>query len=198
LKDKVKSYAERINSFNNSFETHSKRLMHNKEKLMSIDTNYGYYSKQMSDILKKIEYNSKDRNVDFYDEKLFHSLNSKMKTVDIRAKEVEFQTNSLNNLITEFNEEMVYHVKEINEMEDERFQSLLDSLNQMNVFQTNYEMNNKYDTNNFNEGVGDIKKCEVKTEVFKQIDTYTSQVFDELMTKEDYDMHGISQEEENK
>lgn len=172
--------------------------MHNKEKLMSIDTNYGYYSKQMSDILKKVEYNCKERKADFFDEKLFQSLNSKMKTVDIRAKEVEFQTNNLNNLVRDFNNEMAYHVREINKMDDERFQSLLDSLNQINVFQTNFDMNNKYDTNNFNEGVENIKNQESSPKNWEKLDTYSSQVFDELMTKEDVQMHEINPEEEEK
>jgi len=122
MKDKVKDFAKKIEYFNDSFDTHCKKLKHGKEKLISIDANYNHYSNQLSDVLRKIEYNCKDRKANFYDEKQFYSLNSKMKTVDIRAKELDSQTRELNELISNYKKEMDTQVKGIQDMEDERVQ----------------------------------------------------------------------------
>lgn len=135
--DKVKEYSTKIENFNISFESHCKKMKHGKEKLIGIDTNYNHYSKQLSDALKKVEYNSKERTADFYDEKLFYSLNSKMKSVDIRAKEVNSQTQELNILVENYKTEMEKKVKELEKMEEDRVHAITDALNQINIFQTN-------------------------------------------------------------
>lgn len=153
-----------------------------------------------------MEYNNKDRKTDFYNEKLFYSLNSKMKTVDIRAKGVDSQTQELNILVENYKTEMARQVKGLKEMEEDRVQALMDALNQMNIFQTNWDMNNKYDSNNFNEVVENISTADTVKEYMDlfdptpltKIDTYQSQVFDELLTNEDIKMHSISEEEEAK
>lgn len=67
-------------------------------------------------------------------------------------------------------------------------------------------MNNKYDSNNFNEVVENISTADTVKEYMDlfdptpltKIDTYQSQVFDELLTNEDIKMHSISEEEEAK
>jgi len=182
------------------------KMENGKEKLISIDSNYSHHSKQFSDALKRMEYNNKDRKTDFYNEKLFYSLNSKMKTVDIRAKGVDSQTQELNILVENYKTEMARQVKGLKEMEEDRVQALMDALNQMNIFQTNWDMNNKYDSNNFNEVVENISTADTVKEYMDlfdptpltKIDTYQSQVFDELLTNEDIKMHSISEEEEAK
>lgn len=108
-----------------------------KEKLVGADTVYLSHSKQLTDSLKKLEYNSKNRVVNFYDDKLFSTLNYRMKVADQKAKELEVKTDTLNDMIAEFQKDMDEGIKDLESMEDERIQSIIDSLNQMNVFQTN-------------------------------------------------------------
>lgn len=65
-------------------------------------------------------------------------------------------------------------------------------------------MNNKYDTNNFNESVENIVTAEAVQE-YKQmcrsydigkLDTYNFQPYDELITSEDIELHEVSSEDE--
>jgi hypothetical protein len=176
-----------------------------KQKLTNLENDYIHHSKEFSEILKKIEYTNKTRTIDFYDERLFKSMNSKMKLVSEKAREVKSKTEEQNILISKFRERMEIGIKDFEEMEDQRVQSIIDSLNEMNIFQTNCEMNNKYDSNNFNE---EVEHIEIEDAVFeykkllkeiKLIDmgSYQFQPYDELITEEDIEMHEISQEKEN-
>ncbi|CAI2383917.1 unnamed protein product [Moneuplotes crassus] len=204
LKDKVKGFSDKIESLDDCFEDHFKKLKHAKEKLISIDSNYSHYSQQLSDILKKMGYDSIDRKSDFFDDKLFYSLNSKMKTVDIRAKEVENQTNELNKLVSSYKTDMESKIHDLEEMEDERIQGIIDALNQMNIFQTNCDMNNKYDCNHFYQTVENIKTDQTVMEYkalfdpapMLNIQTFKFKLYDELITKSDIEMDSIAEPEE--
>lgn len=204
LKDKVKEFADRIENFNEDFETRCKSLTHSRQELVQADTRYLLHSKALSEVLRKVEYNSKNRTANFYDEKLFTSLNSKMKQVDVKAKELEGWTDSLNHQIADFKQSMTEGIKDLEKMEEDRVQALIDALNQINVFQTNCDMNNKYDSNNFYESVESIK-TEESTNEYKnlcrevditKVETYNFHPYDELMTNEDIEMHEVNEEKE--
>ena len=74
----------------------------------------------------------------------------------------------------------------------------------MNIFQTNWDMNNKYDANNFYEAVENIAPqssiCEFNkvctdADVFS-IDSYAFQPYDELISKDDYYLNLIDEAKE--
>ncbi|CAI2363854.1 unnamed protein product [Moneuplotes crassus] len=206
LKDKVRDYSEKIESLDESFDDHFKKLKQSKEKLIGVDSNYNHYSKQLTEAMKKIEYKSSNRKVDFFDDKLFSSLNSKMKTVDTTAKEVESKTLELNELVAKYKEDMESKIIDLEKMEGDRIQAIVDALNQMNIFQTNCDMNNKYDSNNFNQEVDDIKTDQAVQECktlydpapMIKIESYDFQQYDELITHEDIEMNEIPEQEEQK
>lgn len=90
-------------------------------------------------------------------------------------------------------------------MEEERIRVMVDALNQINIFQTNHDMNNKYDSNNFNESVEGIV-CEPMAESYRSmlkendisnIDTYSFQPFDELASKDDFYLSQIDSQIED-
>mmetsp|Transcript_43080 Transcript_43080/g.50527 ORF Transcript_43080/g.50527 Transcript_43080/m.50527 type:complete len:84 (+) Transcript_43080:170-421(+) len=79
-----------------------------------------------------------------------------MLSTDKTAKELEASTNTLNKLIDEYKSSMEKSIKDLEDMERQRNSSIVDALNQINIFQTNCDMNNKYDSNNFTETVDTI------------------------------------------
>ena len=204
LKTKVKEFASRIDNFNNSFKSHSKKLISAKEKLINGDLTYLDNSRSLEEALKKIQFNAKERDIDFFNDKLFSSLNYRMKATDKQAKELKEATDNLNRQISEYKSFVKEGVKDLEAMENERMQVLIDSLNQINVFQTNCEMNDKYDANNFNETVENIKTDDcisahknLCNEVdLTKLDSYNFQPYDELLSKDDYEMNDIDPETE--
>lgn len=127
-----------------------------------------------------------------------------MKLTDSKAKELQEKTLSLNKQIEEYRRAMEKSLKDLEAAEDNRVQTMIDALNQMNIFQTNCDMNNKYDSNNFYQNVEEINVDETKEE-FKRmcaeadlysIDTYAFHPFDELMSKDDYLLHKLEDSKE--
>lgn len=204
LKEKVKKWAEQIDDFTDNFKDHCKKLTNAREALVDADCHYLYQSKCFTEAINKAEYNSKCKDLDFYDEKIFSNLNSKMKSTDKKAKNLEEATEKINKKIDIFKQKMSENFVELQKFEDERLQAIVSSLHQMNVFQTNWDMNNKYDANNFNEVVDNIdsKTCiEEFAELcdsnnLKNIDTYSFTPFDELISSDDVEMSKIKDEEE--
>jgi len=127
-----------------------------------------------------------------------------MKSANSRSKELETKTADLNSQIAKYREWMQEGIQEFEKMEKDRLESLIACLNQINVFETNCDMNNKYDANNFNEEVGNIETEHVIFEYKKllkeidltKIDTYEYHAYDELMTSEDMEMHAIDTDTE--
>ena len=204
LKSKVKDYVSRITTFEDNFENQCDRLVEAREKLVDSDCNYMYQSKAMSNVVSKIGFNSKLQSEVFFDSELFSSLNSKMKNVDKRAKDLTLKTDNINKIIDEYKENITENVKELETMENERLQSILDSLYQINVYQTNCDMNNKYDANNFNEVIDNVDTKDCSQEFAKlcndkelfYIDTYNFKPFDELISEDDVVMDKISEDKE--
>lgn len=202
LKTKMKDFAHKISQFEDQFEKDCIKLTEARERLVDADCNYMYYSKALTDILGKVEFNSKSFDEKFYNAKTFSSLNSKMKTVDKKAKELESKTRTINTLIDDFKVTTLDNIKELEQMEKDRLQSMLDSLYQINVYQTNCDMNNKYDANNFNECVDNIDTkptLENFSEMWnhgemKHFDTYSFRPFDELISDDDVLMNKIDPE----
>ena len=84
-----------------------------KQQLLNADSAYSLQSKSFSEAISKIEFNTKERTVDFLDEKLFISLNTKMRLTDSKAKELIDSTENLNKLITEYKLSMRDGMKEL-------------------------------------------------------------------------------------
>ena len=156
LTNKLKEFANRVESINDKFEDHCEIMINAKHNMLDADSAYSLQSKSFSDAVSKIEFNSKDRAEDFLDEKLFISLNTKMKLTDIKSKDLLETTDKLNHLIAEYKVSMKQQLADLEAMEADRVQTMVDALNQTNIFQTNCGMNNKYDANNFYDVVENI------------------------------------------
>ena len=205
LTNKLKEFANRVESINDKFEDHWEIMINAKHNMLDADSAYSLQSKSFSDAVSKIEFNSKDRTVDFLDEKLFISLNTKMKLTDIKSKDLLETTDKLNHLIAEYKVSMKQQLADLEAMEADRVQAMVDALNQMNIFQTNCDMNNKYDANNFYEAVENISPQSSIIEFgkvweeadFYSIDTYAFQPYDELISKDDYYLNLVDEAKEN-
>ena len=205
LTTKVKDFAEKIEELDEYFDLQWEVMTKGKERILKDDAKYTKESKGLQDAVEKCQFNQKDRTVDLFDDKLFERLHRKIKDADSKAKELSESTNNLNDIVSKYKKTVQEKVEALKKLEEQRIKSMVDALNQINIYQTNWDMNNKYDSNNFNEtveGINTEATIENYRKLWKEIDlysidTYFFRPFDELASKDDFYLSQIDEVKEN-
>ena len=82
----------------------------------------------------------------FYKNRLFNTLGSKLLVSEDRASECKLINYEINQCIEDYLGRISFFKKEFEALEALRFQSIVDAINRIVIFETSCDMNNKYDT----------------------------------------------------
>ncbi|CAI2386080.1 unnamed protein product [Moneuplotes crassus] len=82
----------------------------------------------------------------FYQKKLFQEIGSQMVINEEKVIECASQEEGINEIITEYSQNLENFRNEFEQLESNRFQSIEDAMNKIVIFETSCDLNNKYDT----------------------------------------------------
>ncbi len=92
-----------------------------------------------------------------YKSRVFSNMNNKMRLTEERARDLKETVFAMNSFKANYKRKMKTNFETMMKVEEQRHQEKVDALNKLLIFQTNCDMNVKYDTNGFADIVNEVK-----------------------------------------
>lgn len=92
-----------------------------------------------------------------YKSKSSHTMSERMRKTEEKARKFKKTIHELNTFTMNYKKKMRHNFTDLIQSEKDRLQQTIDALNKLLIFQTNFDMNNKYDTNGFADLINEIK-----------------------------------------
>ena len=138
---------------------------------------------------------------EFYKVRLFNAIGAKLLPSEEKAKECVEMNNYINKLIEEYMERIQKFRTEFENLQKLKHQAIIDAINRIIIFETNWDMNNKYDTKGMADQVEILNKANFDFNIssleIQQIDTFEYSPEDELRYLE-YEFDNSDDEDEDR
>lgn len=92
-----------------------------------------------------------------YKSKTPFTMSDRMRKTEEKARKFKKTINDLNTFTMNYKKKMRHNFQDLIQSETDWLQQTIDALNKLLIFQTNFDMNNKYDTNGFADLINEIK-----------------------------------------
>lgn len=129
---------------------------------------------------------------EFYKVRLFNLIGAKLIPSEDKVKECAEMNDSINKLIEEYTDSFHKFCADVEELQALKTRAIIDAINRIIIFETNWDMNNKYDTKGMADQVEILNKKQFEFKVspseVHKLDPFTFEPEDELRYIEfDYD-----------